>query len=206
MTTVSEEPPKISAQDVKALRERTGAGMMDCKNALAEAGGDPAKAEELLKVKLGKKIQKLEGRAAEEGTIQSYIHPDGRTAVIVEVDCNTDFVASNEEFVAFARDLAVQIAGSPDVLGIGPEDVPEDVIASQTRVFEGEAATLPQERRAKAVEGKVNKWLGTVTLLDSKFHHPKFEGKTVKQVRDELAGKTGENIVIKRFARWEVGK
>src|SRR5271167_864008 len=117
---------EIGAQDVKALRERTGAGMMDCKQALTEAQGDIEKAIEILRLKQGKKIQDLGERAATEGSIQAYIHPGAKVGVLIEVDCNTDFVASNEDFVGFARDVAMQIAATPSVRHVTRDEVPAD--------------------------------------------------------------------------------
>src|SRR5438445_9363449 len=131
---------EITAKDVKALRERTGAGMMDCKRALTEAQGDIEKAIEILRLQQGKKIQDLGERAATEGTIQAYIHAGARVGVLIEVDCNTDFVASNEEFVGFASDVAMQIAATPTVRYVNREDVPADVRDAETRIFEQEAA------------------------------------------------------------------
>src|SRR3977135_2434495 len=116
---------EIAAKDVKALRERTGAGMMDCKKALTEAEGDIEKAIEILRVKHGKKIQDLGERAATEGTVQAYIHAGAKVGVLIEVDCNTDFVATNEDFVGFARDVALQIAATPSVRYVTREEVPE---------------------------------------------------------------------------------
>src|SRR5208283_46542 len=118
---------EITAKDVKALRERTGAGMMDCKKALTEAQGDIDKAIEILRVRQGKKIQDLGERAATEGTVQSYVHAGSKVGVLIEVDCNTDFVAKNEDFVAFAREVAMQIAASPTVRFVTREEVPEEL-------------------------------------------------------------------------------
>src|SRR4030088_1086023 len=126
---------EISAKDVKALRERTGAGMMDCKKALTEADGDIEKAIEILRVRQGKKIQDLGERAATEGTIQAYIHPGARVGVLIEVDCNTDFVANNEDFVNFARDVALQIAATPSVTYVSRDAVPQDVSDADARLF-----------------------------------------------------------------------
>ena len=121
----------ISAKDVKALRERTGAGMMDCKAALQESGGDIDGAVEILRVKMGKAIGKLAGREASEGTVQSYIHANGKIGVLVEVDCNTDFVAKNEDFVGFARDVAMHIAASPQTQWVSESDVPDEARESE---------------------------------------------------------------------------
>jgi elongation factor Ts len=197
---------EIGAKDVKALRDRTGAGMMDCKKALTEAGGDIEKAIEILRVKQGKKIQDLGERTATEGSVQSYIHAGGKVGVLIEVDCNTDFVASNEEFVTFARDVAMQIAATPSLKYISREEVPADVRDAEARIYEQEAAEKPENVREKIVAGKLDAWLKTIALLEQEMHNPKFEGKTVQQLRDELTATTGENIVIRRFARFAVGQ
>ncbi|TMK95629.1 MAG: elongation factor Ts [Actinobacteria bacterium] len=196
----------IGAQDVKALRERTGAGMMDCKKALAEASGDVEKAIEILRVKQGKKIQDLGERTATEGTVQAYIHAGAKVGVLVEVDCNTDFVAKNEDFIAFARDVAMQIAATPTLRYVSREDVPEDVRDAEARIYEQEAADKPENVRERIVSGKLDAWLRTVAVLEQEMHNPKFEGKTVQQLRDELTAATGENVVIRRFARFAVGQ
>jgi elongation factor Ts len=197
---------EIGAKDVKALRDRTGAGMMDCKKALTEASGDIEKAIEILRVRQGKKIQDLGERTATEGAVQSYIHAGGKVGVLIEVDCNTDFVASNEEFVAFARDVAMQIAATPSLKYISREEVPTDVRDAEARIYEQEAAEKPENVREKIVAGKLDAWLKTIVLLEQEMHNPKFEGKTVQQLRDELTATTGENIVIRRFARFAVGQ
>ena len=197
---------EVSAKDVKALRDRTGAGMMDCKKALAEAEGDIDKAIELLRLKQGKKIQDLGERTASEGTIQSYIHGGAKVGVLIEVDCNTDFVANNEDFVTFARDVAMQIAATPTVAYVTREDVPADARDAEARIYEQEAASKPENVRAKIVEGKLDAWYRTIVLLELQMHNPKFDGKTVQQLRDELTVKTGENVVIRRFVRFAIGQ
>ena len=197
---------EIGAKDVKALRDRTGAGMMDCKKALTEAGGDIEKAIEILRVQQGKKIQDLGERTATEGSVQSYIHAGAKVGVLIEVDCNTDFVASNEEFVTFARDVAMQIAATPSLKYISREEVPADVRGAEARIYQQEAAEKPENVREKIVAGKLDAWLKTIALLEQEMHNPKFEGKTVQQLRDELTATTGENIVIRRFARFAVGQ
>jgi elongation factor Ts len=197
---------EISAKDVKALRDRTGAGMMDCKKALAEAEGDIEKAIELLRLKQGKKIQDLGERTATEGTIQAYIHAGAKVGVLIEVDCNTDFVATNEDFVTFARDVAMQIAATPTVSYVSREDVPADPRDAEARIYELQASEKPENVREKIVAGKLDAWYRTVVLLELEMHNPKFDGKTVQQLRDELTVKTGENVVIRRFARFAVGQ
>jgi elongation factor Ts len=197
---------EISAKDVKALRDRTGAGMMDCKKALTEAQGDLEKAIEILRVKQGKKIQDLGERVATEGTVQAYVHAGAKVGVLIEVDCNTDFVATNDDFTGFAKDVAMQIAASPTVAYVSREDVPADAREAEARVYEQEAAEKPENIRRKIVEGKLDAWLKTIVLLEQEMHNPKFEGKTVQQLRDELTAKTGENVVIRRFTRFAVGQ
>jgi elongation factor Ts len=197
---------EIAAKDVKALRDRTGAGMMDCKKALTEAEGDVEKAIEILRVRQGKKIQDLGERAATEGTVQAYVHAGAKVGVLVEVDCNTDFVAKNEDFIAFAREVAMQIAASPTVRWVSREDVPADVQEAESRIYEQEAAEKPENVRERIVAGKLDSWLATIVLLEQVMHNPKFDGKTVQQLRDELAATTGENVVIRRFARFAVGQ
>jgi elongation factor Ts len=197
---------EISAKDVKALRDRTGAGMMDCKKALAEAGNDIEKAIELLRLKQGKKIQDLGERIATEGTVQSYIHAGAKVGVLIEVDCNTDFVATNEDFVTFARDVAMQIAATPTVSYVSREEVPAEARDAEARIYEQEAAEKPENVREKVVAGKLDAWYRTIVLLEQEMHNPKFDGKTVQQLRDELTVKTGENVVIRRFVRFAIGQ
>jgi elongation factor Ts len=196
----------ISAAQVKELRDRTGAGMLDCRNALQETDGDIEKAVELLRVRLGDKALKMGGREATEGTIQSYIHGNGKVGVLVEIDCNTDFVARNEDFIAFAREVALHIAASPTVRYVSEEDVPEEDKQAELRVFEQQAADKPENVRGKIAEGKLRKWLEEVVLLKQQHVNPdKHESKTIEELRAELSGTTGENVVIRRFARFAVG-
>jgi len=197
----------ISAADVKALREKTGAGMMDCKNALTEAGGDGAKAEEILRVKMGNKIGKLAGRETSEGTVQAYVHATGKVGVLVQVECNTDFVAKNEDFVDFAKDLALHIAASPQTKYVTEEEIPQADKDAEARVFEQQAADKPENIRPKIVEGKLKAWYKDVVLLDQEHvNGDKHDGKTIEQLRADLSAKTGENVVIKRFTRFAVGE
>ena len=196
----------ISASQVKELRDRTGAGMMDCKKALEETGGDLEKAVELLRVRLGDKALKVGDREATEGTVQSYIHGGGKIGVLVEVDCNTDFVARNDDFIAFARDIALHIAASPSTKWVSEEDVEEEAKQAELRVFEQQAADKPENVRGKIAEGKLRKWMEEVVLLNQVHVNPdKHEGKTIEQLRAELSGTVGENVVIRRFARFQVG-
>jgi elongation factor Ts len=196
----------ISAKDVKDLRDRTGAGMMECKRALEETGNDVDKAVELLRVRLGDKALKMGGREATEGTVASYIHGNGKVGVLVEVDCNTDFVARNDDFIGFARDVALHIAASPTTRYVSEADVPEDDKQAELRVFEQQASDKPENVRAKIAEGKLRKWMEETVLLNQPHvNGDKYEGKTIEQIRAELSGTTGENVVIRRFARFAVG-
>jgi elongation factor Ts len=198
--------PTITAAQVKELRDRTGAGMMDCKNALQETNGDVDAAVELLRVRLGDKALKMGGREATEGTVQSYIHSNGKVGVLVEVDCNTDFVARNEDFIAFARDVALHIAASPQTRYVAEDQIPEEDRLAELRVFEQQAADKPENVRPKIAEGKLRKWMEEVVLLNQVHVNPdKHDGKTIEQIRAELSGTTGENVVIRRFARFAVG-
>jgi elongation factor Ts len=199
-------PVEISAKDVKALRERTGAGMMDCKKALTEAGGEIEAAIEILRVRQGKKVQDLGERVATEGTVQAYVHAGAKVGVLIEVDCNTDFVATNDDFVTFARDIAMQVAATPTVKYVSREDVPAEQRDAEARIYEQEAADKPENVREKIVSGKLDSWLQTIVLLEQEMHNPKFEGKTVQRLRDELTATTGENVVIRRFKRFAVGQ
>ena len=196
----------VSAAQVKELRDKTGAGMMDCKKALTETGGDLEQATELLRVRLGDKALKVGGREATEGTVQSYIHANGKVGVLVEVDCNTDFVARNDDFVAFARDIALHIAAVPTTAFVSEEDVPEDVKQAELRVYEQQAADKPENVRPRIAEGKWNKKLEELVLLKQPHvNGDKHDGKSIEEIRAELAGQLGENVVIRRFSRFAVG-
>ena len=198
--------PTISAAQVKELRDRTGAGILDCRNALAETDGDVEKAVEVLRVRLGDKAVKVGDREATEGTVQSYIHGNAKVGVLVEVDCNTDFVARNEDFIAFAREVAMHIAASPTVRYVSEDDVPEEAKQAELRVFEQQAADKPENVRAKIAEGKLRKWMEEVVLLNQEHvNGDKHDGKTIEQIRAELSGTTGENVVIRRFSKFVVG-
>jgi elongation factor Ts len=198
----------ISAQDVKTLRERTGAGMMDCKNALQEADGDIDKAIELLRVKGQASAAKRGERTAAEGVVASYIHAGSKIGVLVEVDCETDFVARTEQFQEFAREVALHVAAT-NPLYVSEDDVDEDRREAELRVLREQAAAegKPENVQAKIVEGRLRKWLEEVVLLNQRHvkeeHH---EGKTIGELRTELAANTGENVVIRRFARFQVGE
>jgi elongation factor Ts len=196
----------ISAAQVKELRDRTGAGMMDCKRALTETGGDVDRAVELLRVQLGDKAMKVGAREATEGTVQSYIHANGKVGVLVEVDCNTDFVARNDDFVSFAREIALHIAASPTTRYVSEAEIPEEAREAELRVFEQQAADKPERVRPQIAEGKLKKWMEEVVLLNQvHVNQDKYEGKTIEELRTELSGTTGENVVIRRFSRFAVG-
>src|SRR3954470_348826 len=149
----------ITASLVKDLRDRTGAGMMDCKKALGETEGDVDKAVELLRVRLGDKALKLGGRETSEGTVQSYIHSNAKVGVLVEVDCNTDFVARNGDFVDFGPAVAMHVAAVPTVEWVTEDEVPQDARDAELRVFQQQAADKPENIRPKIAEGKLRKWL-----------------------------------------------
>jgi len=204
---MSGSTPTISATDVKALRDLTGAGMMDCKRALEEAGGDADKAVEILRVQMGNRLGKLAGREATEGTVQAYIHANGKVGVLVEVDCNTDFVATNEDFVAFARDVALHIAGSPQTRYVSADEVPAEAKDGEIRIFEQQAADKPEHVRPRIVEGQLKKWLSDVVLLEQPHvNTDKYGGRTIEELRADLSAKTGENVVVRRFTRFAVGE
>jgi elongation factor Ts len=195
----------ISAKDVKALRDRTGAAMMACKNALTEAGGDIDKAVELLRARGEAQAAKRSGREAAEGTIQSYIHSNGKLGVLVEVNCETDFVARNDNFVAFARDLALHVAAAAP-LAVTEDEVPGEDRERETRIATEQAADRPENVRERIVQGKLDKWLDEVVLLRQKHvNTDKYENQTIEDIRAKLASDTGENVVIRRFARFAIG-
>jgi elongation factor Ts len=197
--------PTISAKQVAELRKLTGAGMMDCKNALAETDGDLEKAQELLRVRLGDKALKVGDREATEGTVASYIHGNAKIGVLVEVDCNTDFVARNDDFIAFARDIALHIAASPTTKYVSEDEIPQADKDAELRIFEQQAADKPEHIRPKIAEGKLKAWMDEVVLLNQVHVRHLEDKKTIEQLRAELSGTMGENVVIRRFARFAVG-
>jgi elongation factor Ts len=203
---VSTEAYSPSAKDVKALRERTGAGMMDCKKALVDANGDVDAAIEILRKKAGKRIEDRGERVASEGTIQTYIHSNAKVGVLIEVNCETDFVARNDDFVAFARDIALHVAAA-NPLFVSEDQVDPAARDREAKIFEEQAADKPENIRPRIVEGQIKKWLSEVVLLNQEHvNADKYEGKTIKQLQDEVAAKTGENVQIRRFARFAVGQ
>ena len=201
-------PP--SATDVKALRERTGAGIMDCKAALVEADGDLEKAIEVLRVKGQASAAKRSGRSTSEGIVTSYIHATGRVGVLVEVQCETDFVARSEEFVDFAREVAIHVAGSPSPPRyVAAEEIPGDARDAERQVFEAKAREegKPDDVVERIVDGQLSKWAKDVALLEQEHvRSDRYEGRTIEDLRAELAAKTGENVRIARFARFVVGE
>lgn len=195
-----------SAADVKALRERTGAGMMDCKKALVEAGGDVDQAIEILRKKQGKRIEDRGERVASEGTVQTYIHSNAKVGVLVEVDCETDFVARNDDFIAFAKDIALHIAAA-NPLYVSEAEVDPERRDKEAKVFEEQAADKPENIRPRIVEGQLRKWYEEIVLLNQQHvNQDKYEGKTIQQILNDTAAKTGENVQIRRFARFAVGQ
>jgi elongation factor Ts len=196
----------ITAQDVKALRDRTGAGMLDCRNALAETDGDIDRAIELLRTQGKARAAKSAGAEAREGAVQAYIHAGNKIGVLVEVDCQTDFVARNERFVEFTREVALHLAASPQTLAITEDDVPAEDLERERRIATEQAADRPENVRERIVQGKIDKWLDEVVLLRQKHvREDEHGGKTIEELREALAAETRENIVVRRFARFSVG-
>lgn len=197
----------ISAGDVKELRARTGAGMMDCKAALVESSGDMEKAIELLRVKGQAKAAKRGERAASEGLVTSYVHHNGKVGVLVQVDCETDFVARNDDFAAFAREVASHIAATAPRY-VSEEEVPEADREAELRVFKEQAAEegKPEQVQEKIADGRMRKWLEEVVLLKQvHVNADKHEGKTIEELRAGISATTGENVVIRRFTRFAIG-
>ena len=194
----------ISAAEVKALRDRTGAGMMACKKALIEAQGDVEKAVELLRARGEAQAAKRAGNDATEGTVQSYIHAGGKIGSLVEVNCETDFVARNDAFVAFAKDLALHVAAKPEMLAITEDEIPEEDRTREVRIATEQAADRPENVRERIVQGKLDKWLDEVVLM--RQEHVKYEGQTIEDLRAKLSSDMGENVVVRRVARFAVGE
>jgi elongation factor Ts len=195
----------VSAQDVKILRERTGAPMMACRDALAESAGDFERAVDILRTRGEAKAAKRAGAEARQGVIQSYIHAGNQVGVLVEVDCETDFVARNERFVEFARDVALHVAAQPQLLAVTEEDVPTAEREREETIAAEQLANVPEQAREKAVAGKLQSWLDEVVLLCQAHITPKYEGRTIEELRTALASEMNENVVIRRFARFQVG-
>jgi elongation factor Ts len=194
----------IDAGMVKKLRDACGAGMMDCKMALTEAQGDMEEAIKLLRKKGMASADKKASRAANEGMIDYYIHPGAKVGVLVEVNCETDFVARNPEFTNFVHDVAMHIAAASPAY-VSREDVPEDIVAGEIEIYseQAKASGKPEAVIQKIAEGKLSKWYADVVLLEQQF--VKDTDKTIDGLRRELVGKIGENVEIRRFARFRVG-
>jgi elongation factor Ts len=195
----------VTAKDVKALRDATGAGMLACRDALNETDGDLDKAIELLRTRGEAAAAKRSGAEAREGAVQSYIHAGNRIGALVEVNCQTDFVARNEKFVEFVRDVALHVAASTP-LAITEEEVPTEDREREERIATEQAADRPENVRERIVKGKLDKWLDEVVLLRQKHvNEDKHGGQTIEELRAALSAETRENIVIRRFARFTVG-
>jgi len=195
----------ISAKMVMQLREKTGAGIMDCKGALTECNGDMDKAVDFLRKKGLATAAKRAGRAMTEGIVESYIHMDSKLGVLVEVNCETDFVAKNGDFKAFAKNIAMHIAATNPV-GIRPEDVSEEIIAKEKEIYHGQVLEMgkPEKIADKIVEGKLQKYFKENCLMDQAYvRNPEM---TVADLLNELIAKIGENISIKRFVRFKIGE
>ena len=195
----------ITAKDVAALRAQTGAGMMDCKRALEETGGDMAKAVEWLRARGIAKADKRADRVAREGRVQVYSHHNGKLAVMVEINCETDFVARGEDFQNLCRDVAMHIASSAP-LAVAPSDLAAEVVERERRIFTEQVAQegKPEAIRAKIVEGKLRKYYAEVCLLEQPF--VKDDKQTVGELVKAVSGKTGENIQVRRFTRFMLGE
>jgi len=192
----------ITAQMVNELRGATGAGLLDCKKALTEANGNTADATTILRKKLGSKLDKLSTRTTKEGLIESYIHLGGKVGVLIEVNCETDFVARNEDFRAFVRDLCLQIAAA-NPLYVTRDQVPEADLAKEREIVAASVAGKPPAVVQKIVEGKLENFFSTVCLIDQPF--VKQNDKSIKEFLSSQIAKTGENIVIRRFTRFQLG-
>ena len=194
----------ITTKMISELRARTGAGMMDCKHALEEAAGDLDKAAELLRAKGAAKADKRSSRAAAEGLIEAYVHFNNRVAVLIELNCETDFVARTEEFRQLAKDVALHIA-SARPLAVRVEELPPEVVEREKRIYEAQVAEekKPDAVKAKIVEGRLNKFYEEAVLYEQKF--VKDESRTVGDLVKALTAKTGENVRVRRFVRYELG-
>jgi elongation factor Ts len=196
----------ITAAQVKELRERTGAGMMDCKNALVETGGDMEKAVELLRAKGLASAARRAGRSANQGLIEAYIHFNNTVGVLVEVNCETDFVANTDEFKALAKDIALHIASPAAPRFVSREEVSQDEIDHESEIFAKQAqeSGKPENVVGRIVEGKINSFFKEIVLLDQPF--VKDDSKTVQQLLDETSARVGEKVAVKRFVRYKLGE
>ncbi len=195
---------EISAKRVKELREKTGVGMMDCKKALLENDGDLEKSVEWLRKKGISKAEKRAGRTTKEGLVTSYIHPGARLGVLVEVNCETDFVAKTDDFTAFVKNVAMQVAAA-NPLYVSREDVPQDILDKELEVYRGQAKEQkkPAAIADKIAQGKLEKFYQEICILEQGFI--KDPNKTIQELLTELIAKTGENINIRRFVRFQLG-
>ncbi len=195
----------ISAKIVKELREKTGAGMMDCKHALEKAGGDIEKAVEVLRKKGLAALAKRAGRKTTEGVIASYIHPGERLGVLVEVDCETDFVARTPDFRAFVKEISMQVAAA-NPLVMRREDLPEEDVEREREIYRDQARSQdkPEKIIEKIIQGKIEKYYQEVCLLDQQYI--KDSDKQIYQLLEDIRMKVGENVVIKKFARFRLGE
>ena len=195
----------ISAEEVKRLRQRTGAGMMDSKKALQEAGGDVDRAVEILRERGLASAQKRAGRSATQGVIDAYIHHNNSVGVLVEVNCETDFVAKTDEFRRLARDVALHIASAMPQW-VTRDEVPEEILETERRIYEAEARQKgkPDNALDRIVEGKLQGFFKTTVLLDQPF--VKEPEKTVQQLVDEVSAKVGEKVAVRRFVRYKLGE
>jgi len=205
METMTDTMASVSAKDVAELRRQTGAGMMDCKKALAESGGDFAKATEWLRAHGVARADKRAGREAKQGLVESYVHHSGKIGVLLELNCETDFVARTDDFKQLARDVAMHIAAAAP-LAVSADQLPADVIERERRIYAEQVAQegKPEAIRAKIVEGKLKKFYSEAVLLDQPF--VKDDKRTVGEVVKEVSGKTGENVMVRRFARFQLGE
>jgi len=198
---------EITSARVKELREKTGAGMMDCKNALTDAGGDEEKAIEILRKKGLSRVEKRSGREAKEGLVEAYIHTGGKLGVLVELNSETDFVARTDEFRALVRDIALHVAAT-NPLAVAREDIPADVVAKEKEIYraqiEAEGKKKPPEIIEKIVSGKMDKFYSEVCLLEQPF--VKIPEKTIKTLIADAAAKLGENLILRRFCRFKIGE
>jgi elongation factor Ts len=199
------DPVTIPADVVRLLREETGAGMMDCKRALVEAGGDVERARELLRTRGLASVRKRVGRQASEGLVEAYIHGEGRIGVLVEVNSETDFVARTDEFRRLAREVAMQIAAR-DPRWISRDEVPSDVVAGERKIYEEQARSTgkPENVLQRIVDGKLEAFYKETVLLDQDYIRD--DSKTIGDLVTEVAAKVGENVVVRRFARFRLGE
>ncbi len=196
----------ISAKLVKELRDKTGAGMMDCKKALAESDGDLTKAIEWLRQKGISSAEKKSGRVAAEGAIGSYIHTGARVGVLVELNCETDFVARGELFQGLLRDVSMQIAACPNVEYVTVDEIPKDIVGKEKAIEMGrdDLAGKPEQIKAKIVEGRISKRLKELALIEQPFIRD--SSITVEQLVKQVAGQIGENVKVRRFTRYTLGE